>query len=109
MEAGRQRGFFVGEPLTTVRAVADGVVRPAAPAAPLAAPIDATALIGGMFQRGSAPSGPGMGTLPEAWLDQARRNRALRRTLAQAGESLRYGHPAGDDGLRQALSRRLGC
>ena len=109
MEASRQRGFFVGEPLATVRAVADGVVRPAAPAAPLAAPVDATALIGGMFRRGSAPSGPGMGTLPEAWLDQALLDRAPRRTLAQAGESLRYGHPAGDDGLRQALSRRLGC
>ena len=33
---------------------------------------------------------------------------ALRRTLPQAADALRYGDPAGDPGLRQALSRRLG-
>ena len=111
VEARRQRGFFVREPLAAQRAaaqVAHGAAPGAAPAVPLAAPVDATALIRGMFQRGSAPSGPGMGTLPEAWLDEALLDRALRRTLAQAGGSLRYGNPAGDDGLREALSRRLG-
>ena len=49
-----------------------------------------------------------MGTLPEAWLDQALLDRALRRTLAQAGDALRYGNPAGGEALRDALSRRLG-
>jgi DNA-binding transcriptional MocR family regulator len=71
-------------------------------------PVDATALIRSMFQQGSAPGGPGMGTLPEGWLDHALLDRALRRTLAQAGDALRYGNPAGDESLRQALSRRLG-
>jgi DNA-binding transcriptional MocR family regulator len=108
VEARRQRGFFVREPLAAARAGLQAAVRPAASAVPLAAPVDATALIRGMFQRGSAPSGPGMGTLPEAWLDQALLDRALRRTLTQAGESLRYGSPAGDEALREALSRRLG-
>ena len=108
VEARRQRGFFVREPLAAVRAGVHGALRPTTSAVPLAAPVDATALIRGMFQRGSAPSGPGMGTLPEAWLDEALLDRALRRTLAQAGGSLRYGNPAGDDGLREALSRRLG-
>ena len=111
VEARRQRGFFVREPLAAQRAaaqVAHGAAPGAAPAVPLAAPVDATALIRGMFQRGSASSGPGMGTLPEAWLDQALLDRALRRSLAQAGDALRYGNPAGDEALREALSRRLG-
>ncbi len=104
VEARRQRGYFVRDTAAAARSASLAAMRPA-PA--LAAPVDATALIRGMFQRGSAPSGPGMGTLPEAWLDQPLLDRALRRTLSQAGESLRYGNPAGDEGLRQALSRRL--
>lgn len=112
VEARRQRGFFVREPLAAARGAAAAVARPAAPLAP---PLDATALIRGMFQQGSATSGPGMGTLPEAWLDQPLLDRALRRTLGRpgprggsaAGESLRYGNPAGDEALRQAMARRL--
>ncbi len=113
VEARRQRGFFVREPLAAARSSAAAASRPAAQLAP---PLDATALIRGMFQQGSAPSGPGMGTLPEAWLDQPLLDRALRRTLGRptqrsgsaAGESLRYGNPAGDEALRQAMARRLG-
>jgi len=105
VEARRQRGYFVRD--TSAAARTARLADAARPAPVLAAPVDATALIRGMFQRGSAPSGPGMGTLPEAWLDQALLDRALRRTLSQAGEALRYGNPAGDEGLRQALSRRL--
>ena len=108
VEARRQRGFFVREPLAAARRAAPASPRPAGIAVPLAAPIDATALIRGMFHRGTATSGPGMGTLPEAWLDQALLDRALRRTLAQAGDALRYGNPAGEEALRDALSRRLG-
>lgn len=112
VEARRQRGFFVREPQAAARGAANAVV---APAAPLAPPLDATALIRGMFQQGSAPSGPGMGTLPEAWLDQPLLDRALRRAIggapgggSVAGEALRYGNPAGDESLRQAMARRLG-
>lgn len=101
VEAQPQRGFFVRtrRPLQA---------RPAAaPTAP--APVDATALIRSMFQaRGGTPS-PGMGTLPEDWLDAALLQRALRRAIGPAGSpaGLRYGDPAGSPALRASLSRRL--
>jgi DNA-binding transcriptional MocR family regulator len=109
VEARRQRGFFVREPMAAPRGAPAAA---ALPGAPLAAPLDATALIRGMFQQGSAPTGPGMGTLPEAWLDQPLLDRALRRTLGRpaadgASDALRYGNPAGDESLRQAMARRL--
>jgi len=127
VEARRQRGFFVRGPLAAARGSAAAALATNPTAAPLPPPLDATALIRGMFQQGSAPSGPGMGTLPEAWLDQPLLDRALRRTLgrqAQGGKSggnstasgsggsgrgdgLHYGNPAGDDSLRQAMARRL--
>lgn len=101
IEARPQRGFFVRAPRTTQ-------ARPvAAPAAP--APVDATALIRSMFQvRGGAPS-PGMGTLPEDWLDAGLLQRALRRATSSAAAQswLRYGDPAGSLALRQSLARRL--
>ena len=106
VEARPQRGFFVrgARPL-----------RPSAPApspsAPLAmpAPVDATALIRSMFQVRGGPPSPGMGTLPEDWLDAGLLQRALRRVTgtAQAQSWLRYGDPAGHASLREALSRRL--
>jgi DNA-binding transcriptional MocR family regulator len=108
VEARRQRGFYVREPQVAARGAPASTPRPGAQLPP---PLDATALIRGMFQQGSAPSGPGMGTLPEAWLDQPLLDRALRRTLAggsAAGDALRYGNPAGDEALRQAMARRLG-
>ncbi len=113
VEARRQRGFYVREPLAAARGMATAAARPAGA---LPAPLDATALIRGMFQHGSAPSGPGMGTLPEAWLDQPLLDRALRRTLGRptqrggsaAADALHYGNPAGDEALRQAMARRLG-
>jgi len=112
VEARRQRGFFVRESGAgrigsgTTGTSRAGVGSPA-PAA-VAAPVDATALIRSMFHPGAAPAAPGMGTLPESWLDRALLDRALRRTLAQSSEALRYGDPAGDESLRQALARRLG-
>ena len=106
VEARRQRGFFVREPAIAARAAA--LPRSPAAAPPMLAPVDATALIRGMFQLGAQPAGPGMGTLPESWLDERLLDRALRRSLGQASSALRYGDPAGDMALRQALSRRLG-
>ena len=102
VEARRQRGFFV----RTTRETAGPVALPAAQR-PLAPPVDATALIRGMFQGRPGRQGPGLGTLPEPWLDAGLVERALRRVLAQSVEDLRYGHPAGDAALRQALARRL--
>jgi DNA-binding transcriptional MocR family regulator len=48
-----------------------------------------------------------MGTLPEAWLDAAVLQRALRRVCTRPQAWLRYGDPAGDATLREALARRL--
>ena len=106
VEVRRQRGFFVRD----TQAVNRGQAALTAPkaTAPLPAPVDATALIRGMFQQGSLPGGPGMGTLPESWLDRPLLDRALRRTISHAPDALRYGDPAGDASLRQSLSRRLG-
>ncbi|CAD5370137.1 GntR family transcriptional regulator [Rubrivivax sp. A210] len=99
VQARPQRGFFVRESTA-----------PAAPAAArsaLPAPVDATALIRGMFQAQGSLSAPGMGTLPEGWLDAPLLQRALRRVCADPAAWLRYGEPAGDATLRNALSRRL--
>ncbi|MEK8026432.1 PLP-dependent aminotransferase family protein [Pseudaquabacterium rugosum] len=107
VEARRQRGFFVRAATGAAQAPATAAAVPAT----LAAPVDATALIRGMFQTradGSRVSGPGLGTLPEPWLDRALLDRALRRAAAQGADALHYGDPAGDPGLRDALVRRLG-
>jgi DNA-binding transcriptional MocR family regulator len=69
--------------------------------------VDATALIRSMFQAQGGLPAPGMGTLPETWLDAGLLQRALRRVCAQPEGWLRYGDPAGDPALRAALSRRL--
>ncbi len=100
VQARPKRGFFVR----------DGSVRSAPPTpAPAArpAPVDATALIRSMFQAQGGLPVPGMGTLPEAWLDAPLLQRALRRVCNQPEAWLRYGDPAGSLRLRQALSQRL--
>ncbi len=102
VEARAQRGFFVRAALAgrNTQGTAGGLP---------AAPVDATALIRGMFHAGVHGSAPGMGTLPEDWLDPALLQRALRRVAAGDGRAwVRYGEPAGDPALRAALSRRLG-
>jgi DNA-binding transcriptional MocR family regulator len=104
VEARPQRGFFVREVARPARTAATG-----ATTAPRPAPVDATALIRSMFQAQGGRPAPGIGTLPEDWLDAALLQRALKRVCnpeAAAGW-LRYGDPAGDGALRAALSRRL--
>ena len=79
---------------------------------PRAAPVDATALIRGMFQQVSAQPQPGMGVFPPDWLETAFMATAVRKvTSAKAlGDySLQYGEPKGDSGLRRALSQKLGA
>lgn len=106
LEARRQRGFFVREsrPATT---------RPPAPRAPATAmprqaPMDATALIRGMFEADAARS-PGLGTLPADWLDPTLLQSALRRLNANDALAVQtsYGDPSGDERLRAALGQRL--
>ncbi len=98
-----QRGFFVREAAAEARAAGT----PALPPLPLPAPVDATALIRSMFQVQGSKASPGMGTLPESWLDAAPLQRALRQVCSRSHHWLRYGEPAGDSRLRQALSQRL--
>jgi len=105
VQARPQRGFFVRERRASPAAAA-AAPRPAASTPP----VDATALIRSMFQpRDGAPASPGLGTLPEDWLDAPLLQRALRRAIGTAANPawLRYGDPAGSPALRQALARRL--
>jgi DNA-binding transcriptional MocR family regulator len=133
VEAKRQRGFFVrdGDTLTPRSA---GTPRPPevqpsatrleittetalhlrAPLRP--PPVDATALIRGMFAADAQRPAPGLGTLPAEWLDGAMLQTALRRVMAPSNGApgtaspssyLSYGEPAGDSRLRQALAQRL--
>jgi DNA-binding transcriptional MocR family regulator len=106
VQAFPQRGTFVradapSEPRTT------GASPPRPAPAPLPAPVDAKALIRSMFQVQGGKASPGMGTLPESWLDAAPLQRALRQVCSRSTDWLRYGEPAGDTRLRQALARRL--
>jgi DNA-binding transcriptional MocR family regulator len=104
LEARKQRGFFVRD-----RQPSSGSARPAQ-LPPQSAPVDATALIRGMFQA-DAKRAPGLGTLPAEWLDLPMLQGAMRQVL-KAGSgaeqlALHYGEPAGDARLRNALGLRL--
>ena len=128
VEAKRQRGFFVRDgdalsPRAPAQAPEDGArlalttetaLRPATPMRP--PPVDATALIRGMFAADEQHPAPGLGTLPPEWLDAGMLQTALRRVMAPAKSSsdthqpssyLSYGEPAGDIRLRHALAQRL--
>jgi len=102
IEARRQRGFFVRP-----SASAAALPRTNEPDLALPAPVDTAALIRAMFRTRASLPGPGLGTLPETWLDPALLQRALRRAIANADDALRYGEPAGEGVLRDALARRL--
>ncbi|KQW46366.1 MULTISPECIES: PLP-dependent aminotransferase family protein [unclassified Roseateles] len=104
LEARRQRGFFVREQ----RPVSARPTRAPAAAATRQAPMDATALIRGMFEADAARA-PGLGTLPADWLDPTLLQSALRRLQQPDALALQvsYGDPMGDDRLRAALSQRL--
>ncbi|MET0312001.1 MAG: PLP-dependent aminotransferase family protein [Burkholderiaceae bacterium] len=130
VEARRNRGFFVREaahPAFSAPAPAPGSTPPPAigpwtsatglPAANgetaasgLRAPSNATALIRGMFHQVSKKPQPGMGVFPPEWLESTFMPAAVRKvtgTKALQAFSLQYGEPAGDAGLRRALSQRL--
>ena len=102
VEAQRQRGFFVRAARTPPQAALQATRTTLPP------PVDATALIRAMFHQGAGLAGPGLGTLPDTWLDGALVQRALRRAIQDSSDALRYGDPAGDSSLRKALARRLG-
>jgi len=75
-------------------------------------PVDATALIRGMFHDPGGQPQPGMGAFPPDWLETNFMSTAVRRFSSGAALkalSLHYGDPAGDAELRQALASRLGA
>ena len=79
---------------------------------PSQAPVDATALIRGMFQPVGPKAQPGMGVFPADWLDTAFLPQAVRKVTTAPSLrdfSLQYGDPMGDAGLRRSLSQKLGA
>jgi DNA-binding transcriptional MocR family regulator len=117
VQARRNRGFFVRE------AGPDGVSGASMPAATVAAdghaplalpsrraPVNAAALIRGMFHTVSDKPQPGMGVFPPDWLEAPFMSASVRRLTSTASLqsfSLQYGEPAGDIGLRRALAQKL--
>src|SRR4029079_11255571 len=87
--------------------------RPLTPQQP--PPVDATALIRGMFSADAQRPAPGLGTLPADWLDAGMLQTALRRVMTPGGRAaqgagagaeshLHYGEPAGHARPRHALA-----
>ena len=113
VEARRNRGFYVRESaaarVDSAQAAPESIAAAASPK-PHRAPISATALIRGMFHGISSKPQPGLGVLPQEWLQTTFLSTAVRRscsTEALNAFSLQYGEPAGDAGLRTALSKKL--
>ncbi|RYF40716.1 MAG: PLP-dependent aminotransferase family protein [Comamonadaceae bacterium] len=124
VEARKNRGFFVREMAAVRSQRAQGAIETVANGRPMAAwstatgfsttrayvPIDATALIRGMFHKLSDKPQPGMGLFPADWLESTFMPAAVRKvtsTRALQEFSLQYGEPQGDSGLRNALSKKL--
>ena len=121
VEARKNRGFFVRE-IAVQQPRQRATKAPAGPAAVDAwatatgftparpAPVEATALIRGMFHKVSNKPHPGMGAFPPDWMESTFMPAAVRKvtsTRALQEFSLQYGEPLGDSGLRRALSKKL--
>jgi DNA-binding transcriptional MocR family regulator len=109
VEARAQRGYFVRSQGQRPGGTEHAHKAKAHPFEP-SRPIDATALIRGMFHQPGQRAMPALGTLPPDWLDAAMLGTALRRVTQGdklAALSLHYGDPLGDARLRQALSLKL--
>jgi DNA-binding transcriptional MocR family regulator len=112
VQARRNRGFFVREanPDAAASAVGKPVVSGLSPPPSRRAPVNAAALIRGMFHTVNDKPQPGMGVFPPDWLEAPFMGAALRRltsTRSLQSFSLQYGEPAGDLGLRRALAQKL--
>ncbi len=108
VHARKNRGFFVRE-MPTVRS--DGGASETKAARVGVSPINATALIRGMFHKVSNKPHPGMGVFPPDWLESTFMPAAVRKvtsTRALQDFSLQYGEPLGDSGLRRVLAQKLG-
>lgn len=118
VQARKNRGFFVrenGRDIGRENAAGNGpAAAPADGAAAQAvrsvAPVNATALIRGMFHNSGDRPQPGMGVMPAHWLEADFIPAAVRKVVNARGLqafSLQYGEPLGDSGLRRALAQRL--
>ena len=115
VEARKNRGFFVRETVIDqqipVQAASESIAEKTQYLnLPQHNPVNATALIRGMFHGVSSKPQPGMGVFPPDWLETTFLPAAVRRfTGAKALHdfSLQYGEPAGDSDLRRALSQKL--
>ena len=114
VEARKNRGFFVREaagglPLGVAGAQAAGMpTLSAASRGP--GPVNATALIRGMFHTISDKPQPGMGVFPPDWLESSFMPAAVRKVTSSRALhafSSQYGEPLGDTGLRRALAAKL--
>ena len=108
VHARKNRGFFVRE-MPTARS--DGGASETKAARVGVSPINATALIRGMFHKVSNKPHPGMGVFPPDWLESTFMPAAVRKvtsTRALQDFSLQYGEPLGDSGLRRVLAQKLG-
>ena len=111
VEARRNRGFFVRD-LTSNRPSPHAGKARIAPKIIANTPVDAAALMRGMFHSVSHKLQPGMGVFPADWLETRFLPAAVRKVTGAGALrelSLHYGEPKGDSGLRQALSQRLGA
>ena len=75
-----------------------------------ASPVNATALIRGMFHKISDKPQPGMGVFPPQWLESTFMPAAVRKVTSSRSLqdfSLQYGEPLGDAGLRRQLAKKL--
>ena len=109
--ARRNRGFFVRDLMPNTPLAQAGRAQVAIKNT-VNAPIDAAALIRGMFQPVSHKPQPGMGVFPSDWLETSFMPMAIRKVTSASvlkEFSLQYGEPLGDAGLRRALSQRLGA
>lgn len=107
----RNRGFFVRDSSPNMLVAPVNKAHPAIKSV-VSAPVDAAALIRGMFHQVSNKPQPGMGVFPSDWLETSFMPMAIRKVTSASvlkEFSLQYGEPLGDAGLRRALSQRLGA
>ena len=119
IEARPQRGFFVrdwvpksanpGAEWTHDAIENEASGRPASSVRGVS-PVNATALIRGMFHPSGPNPQPGTGVLPAQWMVTNFMAAAVRKVTSPAAlqaSSLTYGEPLGDSDLRRVLSARL--
>ena len=105
----RQRGGAVGQG-RSAQGSAGAAIADTRMGLSVGAPVNAAALIRGMFHPPGERPQPGMGAFPPDWMETNFLQAAVRRVTAGKSLddlSLHYGEPMGDAQLRRVLSSRL--